>query len=81
MGEWNSMNDRLLTLAKQSGLKKDHGTDREYVGDFDWREYGELIIRECINKVEEGCFYSGDEWDKSRISAVTDIKEHFGVNK
>jgi hypothetical protein len=43
------MNEQLLELAKQAGLKKDHGNDREYIGDFDWREFAELIVRECLN--------------------------------
>ena len=41
------MNDRILELAKQAGLKKEHGADREYIGDFDWRQFAELIVREC----------------------------------
>jgi hypothetical protein len=41
------MNERMLELALQAGLKKAHGADREYMGDFDWREFAELIVREC----------------------------------
>jgi hypothetical protein len=47
--EGYSMNERLLELAKQAGLKKDHASDREYIGDFDWRQFAELIIRECAD--------------------------------
>jgi hypothetical protein len=41
------MNERMLELALLAGLKKAHGADREYIGDFDWREFAELIVREC----------------------------------
>jgi hypothetical protein len=42
------MNARMLELARQAGLKKDHGSDREYLGDFDWREFADLIAKECM---------------------------------
>ena len=63
------MNERLIELAKQAGLKKDHASDREYMGDFDWRQYGELIIFECIKLA----VFKGDA-ETGRV-----IKEHFGV--
>jgi hypothetical protein len=47
------MNERMLELAKQAGLKKDHASDREYVGDFDWRLFGDLIVQECMDQVEQ----------------------------
>lgn len=66
------MNQRLLELAKQAGLKKDHVSDREYIGDFDWREFAELIIQDCISNVEV--------WEKdSRNHISYMMKEHFGV--
>jgi hypothetical protein len=45
------MNPLTLELAQQAGLKKDHGSDREYMGDFDWRAFAELIVRECSQMV------------------------------
>ena len=47
------MNEIVLELAKQAGLKKEHGSDREYIGDFDWREFAELIVRECAKFCDE----------------------------
>lgn len=41
------MNELILELAKQAGLKKEHASDREYIGNFDWRLFAELIVREC----------------------------------
>ena len=46
------MNERLLELAKQAGLKKEHGSDREYIGDFDWREFAELIVKSILDRLE-----------------------------
>jgi hypothetical protein len=64
------MNERLIELAKQAGLKKDHASDREYMGDFDWREYGELIVRECIRVVDK---------DDGATHVRELLEEHFGV--
>lgn len=47
------MNEIVLELAKQAGLKKKHGSDREYIGDFDWREFAELIVRECAGLLDK----------------------------
>lgn len=45
-----------------------------------WLEnFANMLIKEYVEKVEEGYSNSGDEWDKSRVSAIEDIKEHFGV--
>ena len=67
------MNPRTLELAQQAGLKKDHASDREYLGDFDWREYGELIVRECAHIA----------WLNSTQDNIshTKIKEYFGVKE
>ena len=68
------MNERLLELALQAGLKKEHGSDREYTGDFDWRAFAELLVAECQEVVE---------WAISVDSTIDKvpvlIKEHFGI--
>jgi len=66
------MNERLIELAKQAGLKKEHASDREYMGDFDWREYGELIVRECIRVVDK---------DDGATHVRELLEEHFGVEE
>jgi hypothetical protein len=66
------MNERLIELAKQAGLKKDHASDREYMGDFDWRQYGELIVRECIRVVDK---------DDGATHVRELLEEHFGVKE
>lgn len=68
------MNERMLELAKQAGLRKEHASDREYIGNFDWRVFGDLIVRECAAKVDwilaKGGKTQGDV-----------LKEHFGVEE
>ena len=72
------MNERLLELAKQAGLKKEHGSDREYIGDFDWREFGELIVQECMHLVRD-CYSEGSQY--LTVCASTIIEDHFGVEE
>lgn len=42
-------NLNMLHLAKLAGLRKDHTTDREYIGDFDWRLFGDLLVAEVLH--------------------------------
>lgn len=79
------MNERVLELAKQAGLKKEHGADREYIGDFDWREFAELIVRECISTIEnaENGYqdYRNQIEDGMRNHCISLIKNEFGVEE
>ncbi len=61
----------MLDLARQAGLKKDHGNDREYIGNFDWREFGKLIVQECLNNMKN-C-------DGDLDYAIWKIRNDFGV--
>lgn len=65
------MNDRMLELAIVAGLKKPHASDREYIGDFDWRMFGELLIQECSD--------IADNYDGVGSTIVSRIKKHFGA--
>ena len=47
------MNERILELAKQAGLKKEHGSDREYIGDFDWRQFAKLIVEDAAMVIDK----------------------------
>ena len=67
------MNERLLELAKQAGLKKDHGSDREYIGDFDLRQFAELIVRECADIAT----MNAHQYD----TAGSYVLKHFGVEE
>jgi hypothetical protein len=89
------MNERLLELAKQTGLKKDHGSDREYTGDFNWREFAELIVKECIKESWDEIVSDEDiaqekdpliqEYLKGNnqgiVDAVIRFRNHFGVEQ
>jgi hypothetical protein len=75
----------MVELARQAGLKKDHSSDREYIGDFDWRLFGDLIVRECMDQVEQAKnspFVSLN--DAKRMAHFVDVtkkkvQKHFGV--
>jgi hypothetical protein len=67
------MNERMLELAKQAGLKKDHASDREYIGDFDWRLFGDLIVRECAN------IGFNTAYPNKGVEVLQAIKKHLGV--
>jgi hypothetical protein len=68
------VNPRTLELAQQAGLKKQHGSDREYMGDFDWREFAELIVQECVDVVSEIPVI-----DNGHPHPAWKIKQHFGI--
>lgn len=81
---------RLLELAKQAGLKKEHASDREYIGDFDWREFSELLIRECmkINRTQSyellGVIIdtqSGGGFDAFSLSTVKRVHDYLTGNE
>ena len=73
----------MLELAREAGLKKDHGADREYIGDFDWRHFGELIVRQCASIVEtlpNGYQdYRNQIEDAFRRDSIESINRHFGL--
>lgn len=68
------MNERMLELALKSGLMREHASDREYIGDFDWRQFAELIVKECVVVADHS-----NVTGKSIIGER--IREHFGVDK
>jgi len=70
------MNERMVELALLAGLKKAHGADREHMGDFDWCEFADLIVRECAQFVEDKFDFVGDE-----IVVKEKMLEHFGVEE
>ena len=66
------MNDRILELALQAGLKKAPGADREYIGDFDWRQFADLIVQLTVRQCAEICLEANDH---------ENILKHFGVEE
>jgi hypothetical protein len=67
----------MLELAKQAGLKKEHASDREYIGDFDWREFGDLIVRECAAVCD--LYAMPDGTSETAIILASAIRRKFGV--
>mgnify|MGYP006298769949 FL=1 len=75
------MNERLRELAQGLGYNvnikpSDDETDRGYqVVSNDFAEkFAELIVRECISKIEEAAEYSPELY-----GVALDLQEHFGV--
>ena len=82
------MNERIIELAEQAGM---------YIVDDKFSTYGrfaekfaELIVRECIDKIEThripvGNSAAGEmacEWTYDALKEIRDeIKEHFGVKR
>jgi hypothetical protein len=42
------MNERVKELARQAGLIAPYGSDREGLRDFDYREFADMIVRDCM---------------------------------
>ena len=93
------MNERTQQLAEQAGLKHHNWITNESNvkdGDFkyprleDYEKFAELIVRECIDKIEThripvGNSAAGEmacEWTYAALKEIRDdIKEHFGVKE
>ena len=71
--------NRIKELAQQAGLIAPHGSDREGLRDFDYRKFADLIIQDCLQKIElEAAQYAEPVWS---VELVNDIKEHFEVQE
>ena len=75
------MNEKIKELAKQ--CQNNDGT-------VVWEKFAELIVRECIDKIEThripvGNSAAGEmacEWTYTALKEIRDeIKEHFGVEE
>ena len=80
------MNERIRKLAEQCV------GDRPYNNSFDWEKFAQLIIRECIqvlddchvNIPDDADFGSDQTWVRATVNSAVNfsmgkIKEHFGV--
>ena len=47
------MADKMLELARMAGISAPHGSDTIGLREFDWRLFGELIVRNCIAQCRE----------------------------
>ena len=87
------MNERIKELAEQARINLSpfqfSGTPIKYeVSDFELEKFAELIVKECIDKIETyripvGNSRSGElayEWTYNALKEIRDeIKETFGV--
>lgn len=82
------MNEKIRELAEQAGLKYYNWSTNEsniIDGDFkyprleDYKKFAELIVRECLEIVEDEDDGSADT--KSVRWAMIRIKKHFGVEE
>ena len=70
------MTERIRELAIQSGLNAPYGSDHEGLRDFDYRNFAELIVRECASIIES---QDVDPTFRHRMSWA--MKEKFGVKE
>ena len=75
------MNERIRELsdiAYKNHLARNPNSSFGRRFDYD-REFAELIVQECISKVEnEASTYAEPVW---AFELINDIKEHFGVEQ
>ena len=67
------MNERIRELVDQAGFARwtwqQQGSQEERL-----QKFAELIVRECISKIEEAAEYSPELY-----GVALDLQEHFGV--
>jgi len=68
------MSDKIKELARKAGLIAPYGSDREGLRDFDYREFAELIVREC------GRVYIQNQQD-GVMTLTEDLLYHLGIKK
>jgi len=84
------MNERIKDLAKQATTYIDPTANDGVCWDFDKEKFAQLIVRECINKIETheipvGGSAAGEiacEMTYSALKQIRDeIKQHFGFKE
>ena len=84
------MNERIRELAEQATTYIEPTSNSGEGWIFDKEKFAELIVRECIDKIEThripvGNSAAGEmacEWTYSALKEISDeIKEHFGVEE
>lgn len=68
------MNERLLELALEAGLRKPIASDQEFLVDFDWRDFAHRVVQECAHWVRE----SYDHQDAESIAWCMEVE--FGLH-
>lgn len=83
------MNDKINVLAKQAGIQHRLDTPNEIWGwDHNLEKFAELIIKECLDKIETHKIPRGNsavgelaaDWTYDALDTISsNIREHFGV--
>ena len=77
------MNNRIQELAKQATTIEEYGWGASYER-FDQEKFAELIVKECITKVElrrEFAIEDDHNVDEAFSLLIYDIESHFGVEE
>lgn len=87
-----NMNERVEKFARECGAWNQMYGNRTFMLDehFDIEKFAELIVKECINRINDLKGYTGLNdsqqivstacWNTALNSSVHEIKKHFGVN-
>jgi hypothetical protein len=86
------MNERIEKLAVQAGATLEKGyielSDGQFMlsdnvdldkSNMDLEKFAELIVRECIQTIQNESMNSNDEWEYGLRIAQGAIQTHFGV--
>ena len=80
------MNERIQELAEQAGFV-DKGSNHTAYMNFNHEKFAELILRECLNKIESkrSRGENTDQWTITRDMCYRDmmeeLNEHFGFEE
>jgi hypothetical protein len=75
------MNKRIRELAEQTGSthKQNLGVYQFYTDELE--KFAELLIKDCIEAIQNKSMNSNDEWEYGLRMAQGAIQEHFGVEE
>lgn len=75
---------KMIELALKAGLQKDPSGDREYIGNFDWREFGQLVVNECADICRDQVYNVSQTYGPASLNmsfmandCAAAIKKHF----
>lgn len=81
------MNERIEKLGEQADLlgeftpTKIPGRYVGYITEEQILKFAELIVKECIQTIQNESYDSSDEWEDGLRIAEGAIKKHFGVEE
>jgi hypothetical protein len=78
------MNDKIRELARQAQVgSAEFGNGINYFVSTEetFNRFAELIVRECIDTVQQRCVGDHNREDQEVLRCVADIKQHFGVKE